>query len=95
MTEERIQRLHSEIATFLPNRSDYILDTEAFQEVKSRLLTYSAPILRHHAGDNDGKGPVLRRTTDSGSETPTPARLANSPVLREATDALVAQPELR
>lgn len=89
MTEERIQRLHTEIASFLPNRSDYILDTEAFQEVKSRLLTYSAPILRHHGGDNDSKGPVLRRTTDSESETQAPADMASSPVLHEATDSFI------
>ncbi len=92
MTEERIQRLHSEIASFLPNRTDYILDTEAFQEVKSRLLSYSAPILRHHGGDSGSKGPVLRRTNDDAPETQTPSDLATSPPIHEVTSALVANP---
>jgi predicted Zn-dependent protease len=69
LTEERIQRLHSEIAHFLPSRNDYVLDTDEFQEVKSRLLAYHTPVLRHHgAGDDDNKGPVLRRNTDTGPD---------------------------
>jgi beta-barrel assembly-enhancing protease len=63
LTEERIQRLQSEISAFLPNRKDYILDTDEFQEVKARLLAAQTPVLRHHSGDEDNKGPVLRRTT--------------------------------
>ena len=62
LTEERIQRLQSEISTFLPNRKDYVLDTDEFQEVKSSLLASRSPVLRHHSpGDDGGKGPVLRR----------------------------------
>jgi len=71
VTEERIQRLHSEIASFLPTRSDYILDTDEFQEVRARLLASRTPVLRHHAGDDENKGPVLRRPVDVTDATPT------------------------
>jgi predicted Zn-dependent protease len=70
LTEERIDRLHSEIPAFLPARKDYILDTDEFQEVKAHLLAARAPMLRHHSGDDDNKGPVLRRTADSDSDIP-------------------------
>ena len=88
LTEERIQRLHAEIAHFLPNRKDYVLDTGEFQEVKSRLLAYQTPILRHHSGgDEDNKGPVLRRNTDNDVE---PEVLQTSAVpLREVTHSLL------
>jgi len=65
-TEARIQRLQSEITAFLPNRKDYIVDTDAFQEVKARLMADSIPVLRHHR-DGEGNGPVLRRTTSDYS----------------------------
>jgi Putative Zn-dependent protease, contains TPR repeats len=68
LTEERIGRLQAEISTFLPSRKDYVLDTDEFQDVKSRLLAAQSPILRHHAGDEDNKGPVLRRTTDDNGD---------------------------
>jgi predicted Zn-dependent protease len=69
LTEERISRLASEIAAFLPNRKDYILDTNDFQEVKSRLLASQAPLLRRHgSADSDSKGPVLRRDTQPSSD---------------------------
>jgi predicted Zn-dependent protease len=69
LTEERIQRLQAEIATFLPNRKDYILDTDEFQEVKANLLASRTPVLHRHSGDDDGnKGPVLRRNVEYTSE---------------------------
>jgi Zn-dependent protease with chaperone function len=69
LTEERIKRLQSEIPRFLPDRKDYILDTNEFQEVKSRLLAARTPVLHHHgSGEEDGKGPVLRRSPQSDSD---------------------------
>ena len=69
LTEERIQRLQAEIATFLPDRKDYILDTDEFQEVKANLLSSRTPVLRRHSGDDDvNKGPVLRRDVEYSSE---------------------------
>ena len=70
LTEERIDRLHSEIPAFLPARKDYVLDTDEFQDVKAHLLAAQTPVLRHHSGDEDNKGPVLRRTADSDSDIP-------------------------
>lgn len=63
-TEERIHRLQQEIPAFLPDRKEYIVDTEEFEEVKARLLESNKPVLRHHSGDQDGNGPVLRRTQE-------------------------------
>jgi predicted Zn-dependent protease len=87
LTEDRIQRLEEEITTYLPNRSSYILDTDEFQEVKGRLLAARAPTLRHHPGDEENKGPVLRRAADADGlpdsaegtqETQTSSRIASS-----------------
>jgi hypothetical protein len=59
--------------TFLPDRKDYILDTNEFQEVKSRLLASRTPVLhRSGSGEDDKKGPVLRRMPQSDSELSTP-----------------------
>ena len=69
LTEDRISRLQSEMFTFLPDRKDYILDTNEFQEVKSNLLASRTPVLhRSGSGEDDKKGPVLRRMPQSDSE---------------------------
>jgi predicted Zn-dependent protease len=66
-TEERIRRLQQEIPAFLPSRNQYIVDTEEFEEVKSRLLASTTPVLRRHSGESQqNKGPVLRRTVENG-----------------------------
>ena len=68
-TEERIRRLQSEIATFLPDRKEYIVDTNEFQEIKSRLLSMRLPLLlRRHGEDGDPRAPVLRRTPQEDAE---------------------------
>lgn len=88
LTEERIGRIQSEIVQFLPGRKDYILDTEEFQEVKAHLLASQTPVLRHHAnGDEDSKGPVLRRHPENddvippSSLMPARERVVNSSLL--------------
>lgn len=100
LTEERIQRLESAITTYLPNRKEYILDTAEFQEVKGRLLAAQAPTLRHHPGDEDSKGPVLRRTassdglSDNPDETPepsAPSRVASSQGTSGASNTLLSR----
>jgi predicted Zn-dependent protease len=61
-TEERIQKAQTEISALLPSRTDYVLDTSEFQEVKSKLTWADRPILRRHrAGDGQTNGPVLHR----------------------------------
>ena len=82
LTEERIGRLQAEIVTFLPERQDYVIDTDQFQEVKARLLASQTPVLHHHAGGNDDdNGPILRRSqeveeTEETSDTSTAEKLA-------------------
>ena len=72
LTEDRIHRLQSEIATFLPARSDYVIDTNDFQEIKEHLLSLQGPLqLRRHSGDENPKGPVLRRAPQDEPETNT------------------------
>ncbi len=88
LTEQRIQRLESEIPGYLPSRKQYILDSDEFQEVKSRLLAAQVPTLRRHpAGQDDIKGPVLRRASSSDGlpespddqpDLPAPSRVMSS-----------------
>ena len=83
LTEERIERLQEEIATFLPDRKDYVIDTNEFQEVKARLLASQTLVLHHHGGDSedDSKGPVLRRAPEV-EETPDTKTVPNFAFVR-------------
>jgi Zn-dependent protease with chaperone function len=59
-TDDRIQRLQTEISSFLPPRNDYVLDTSEFQAVKAKVA--DRPILRRsRPGDGPAAGPVLRK----------------------------------
>ena len=61
-TEERITKIQSEMATHVPPRDDYIIDTNDFQEIKAKLQWEDRPILRRHApGEGNINAPVLRR----------------------------------
>jgi len=63
-TDERIQKAQTAISALLPSRSDYVLDTSEFQEVRAKLVWADRPILRRHrAGDGQSNGPVLHRQT--------------------------------
>ena len=79
-TEERIEKVQSEISTLLPGRSDYVVDTSEFQEVKAKLACANRPILRRHrTGDGPTNVPVLRRSPSQDSQ---PSNLAgNSPLV--------------
>ncbi|MFZ0735049.1 MAG: M48 family metalloprotease [Candidatus Sulfotelmatobacter sp.] len=90
LTEERIERLQSEIATYLPMRQDYIVDTEEFEEVKARLLSSRGPVLRHHSSGDDNRGPVLRRTADSDFDSP--ASIPPTSNVRTVSQSLVSNP---
>ncbi len=76
-TPDRIQKSQQEIATVLPPRDQYILDTSEFENVKARLAELEnrhridnsndhRPTLRRaqHNPDND-KPPVLKRRDDN------------------------------
>ena len=72
LTEERIHRLQSEITTFLPDRNEYVVDTDEFQEVKAHLLALQGPLqLRRHVDDGNPNAPVLRRAPQEETDTTT------------------------
>jgi len=78
LMEDRIRRLQSEIATFLPARRHYIIDTNEFQEIKAHLLTLQGPIQLHRHGDDENpNAPVLRRTPPAAEE-PASGNLRNA-----------------
>lgn len=52
MTADRIKLAQQEIAAYLPDRTDYVIDTNEFQEVKARLQR------------GEGRVPKLRRRTN-------------------------------
>ena len=58
MTEDRIKRTEQAISTLLPAKSEYIVDTNEFQEVRSRL----ADVVHEHVPSEAGR-PVLHRHT--------------------------------
>lgn len=86
-TEERIERVQSEISTLLPSRDDYISDTSEFQEVKTRLTWADRPILRRRRpGDGVANAPVLHRPASDLQ----PSNVAsNSPIVTKVRQALV------
>lgn len=65
-TPDRIEKSQEEIATILPARDEYILDTSEFQTVKARLAAIENK--RKITNDKNGNAPTLRRTSNSGSD---------------------------
>jgi len=60
-TPDRIAKSQHEIATILPPRNEYVVDTSDFQQAKKRL----ALIMKHRLPkDNKEETPQLRRTAD-------------------------------
>jgi Zn-dependent protease with chaperone function len=69
--QERIEKLQNAIATFLPSRNDYVIDTSEFQGVKAKLAWADRPILRRHRpGDGPSNGPVLHRRPSEEAQLP-------------------------
>ena len=64
-TPDRIEKSQHEIATILPPRDQYMVDSSDFQMVKKRL----ALIMKHRQlnDKNNGENPDLRRTVDDSS----------------------------
>jgi predicted Zn-dependent protease len=65
-TPDRIEKSQEEIATILPSRNEYIVDTSEFEQVKARLAR-----LENHrkvSPDNEENGPTLRRTTSTDKQ---------------------------
>lgn len=60
-TPDRVEKSQHEIATILPPRAEYIVDTSDFEQVKKRL----ALIMKHRpVKDTTEETPQLRRTVD-------------------------------
>ena len=51
--ESRIRALQKEIATLLPEQSEYIVDTDEFQNVQDRLNWINRPMFHHHGQGDD------------------------------------------
>ena len=65
-TPDRIEKSQQEIATILPAKSEYILDTSEFETVKTRLAAIENK--RKITNDKNGNAPTLRRTSSSGTD---------------------------
>ena len=64
-TELRIERLQEEIATLLPCRDYYVLDTNEFQDVKAQLAADRLVLRRRRVDDSESKGVILQRHPSS------------------------------
>jgi predicted Zn-dependent protease len=65
-TPGRMERTQHEIATILPPKPQYVVDTSEFQDVKARLAALEN---RRRVDDGKDKGPTLRRATTSTDST--------------------------
>jgi len=66
MNAERVERAQDEIQEYLPPRSEYIVDTSEFENVKARLST----LLNGRKLLGPQKGPVLHRIGHAKLDTP-------------------------
>jgi len=65
-TPDRIEKSQQEIATILPSRDEYVVDTSEFEQVKARLAS-----LENHrkvSPDHEENRPTLRRTTSNDKQ---------------------------
>ena len=85
MTSERIKRAQKEIAEYLPDRDDYVIDTSEFQAVRLRV----AELTDRQKVDLGKMTPVLhKREGDLKPEQPKKAEdpnQANKPIMIDAT----------
>ncbi len=71
MNRDRIQRAEKEIATMLPARDEYIVDTSRFQDVRQHLLGVTGEMPFLHKSVTKENRPVLnRRTIDNVPQAP-------------------------
>ena len=79
MTDDRIKLAQKEIAEYLPDRSDYVVDTSEFQEVRERV----AEICNRRRIDNGKVNlPVLHKRGDGPSSPDSGTSPDNRPTLR-------------
>jgi predicted Zn-dependent protease len=65
-TPDRIAAAQKEIATILPSRPEYIVDTSEFEQIKHRLQVYESG---RRIQDKKNGGPTLRQKTADGKKT--------------------------
>lgn len=65
-TPDRIARSEEEIATILPARTDYVVSTSEFDDIKARLARLQNK--RKVDGSKDPNKPTLRRTSTSNND---------------------------
>ena len=65
-TPARMEHTQHEIATILPPKPQYVVDTSEFQDVKARLAALEN---RRKVDDGKDKGPSLRRATSSPGDS--------------------------
>ncbi|MGA3125238.1 MAG: M48 family metallopeptidase [Candidatus Korobacteraceae bacterium] len=68
-TPERMERTQHEIATILPAKPQYVVDTSEFQDMKARLAALEN---RRKVDQGKDKGPSLRRATKSQGDSTNP-----------------------
>ncbi len=79
MTEDRIKRAQKEIADYLPDRDDYVVDTSEFQEVRERVTE----ICNRRRIDNGKVNlPVLHKRGDGPASPDSGKSPDNRPTLR-------------
>ena len=64
MTQDRIEAAQKDIQQFLPQRSEYVVNTSEFNNVKARLVSMHA---RRKVDDKDANRPRLRKATTGGT----------------------------
>jgi len=84
-TPGRMERTQHEIATILPPKPQYVIDTSEFQDVKTRLAALEN---RRRVDDGKDKGPTLRRATatDSASSSADGKNGDDRPTLKRRED---------
>ena len=86
-TPARMEHAQHEIATILPARPQYVVDTSEFQEVKARLAALENLRKVSHGID---KGPTLRRANTSEGDGTNPGDTTQStderPTLKRRND---------
>ena len=78
-TPDRIAKSEEEIATILPARSDYVVNSSEFDEIKARLARLQNK--RKIDGNKDPNKPTLRRTSASNNADDRKQDSSSSPTL--------------
>jgi hypothetical protein len=64
MAEDRVEAAQKQIQDTLPPKSEYVVNTSEFLDVKARLMAMHA---RHKVEDRDANRPRLRKSSSGGT----------------------------